>query len=400
MEDFEICYTKKDLILYALSLGMGSSKDDSNELKFLYEEHEKFTAVSTFAFALTFWAAGKGNNIGTTTNTTTTTTTTTQCIPPFPPPLMASEEVIPRRFLRESGSGNGGNTIDISNFHVIHTWQSIVWHQPLAVPLSHKHKQTRKDTMMQRQADQIKTNINLETISVQPKSIGTFVTSQSKVSTIGYSRDYNSKNNNNNQLLCTMQSTALVLGVDSNNVIAFDAGIKRLTSHKSKIPSVSCTKKPIFHWTYQTSQSQALLYRMTSGDSNHIHVDTSASDMLGSDTKAPLLHGLFTLALAFRAIIKLIDGNYKSSFDIDDDDDDDDYEVIFRRLEGKFKSPAFVGDCLCVKVWNDETKNSVHNTKSFLFVITNHVTGKKLVDCGHAEVEIVSKSSSTKKSRL
>ncbi|OEU12677.1 hypothetical protein FRACYDRAFT_243934 [Fragilariopsis cylindrus CCMP1102] len=325
MEDFEICYTKKDLILYALSLGMGSSKDDSNELKFLYEEHEKFTVVSTFAFALTFWAAGKGNNIGTTTNTTATTTTTTQCIPPFPPPLMASEEVIPRRFLRESGSGNGGNTIDISNFHVIHTWQSIVWHQPLAVPLSHKHKQTRKDTMMQRQADQIKTNINLETISVQPKSIGTFVTSQSKVSTIGYSRDYNSKNNNNNQLLCTMQSTALVLGVDSNNVIAFDAGIKRLTSHKSKTPSVSCTKKPIFHWTYQTSQSQALLYRMTSGDSNHIHVDTSASDMLGSDTKAPLLHGLFTLALAFR---------------------------------------------------------------------------KKLVDCGHAEVEIVSKSSSTKKSRL
>jgi acyl dehydratase len=394
MEDFEICYTKKDLILYALSLGMGSSKDDSNEIKFLCEKHDKFAAVPTFAFALTFWAAGKGNNTGTTTNTTT------QGIPPFPPPLMASEEVIPRRFLRESGSGIGGNAIDISNFHVIHTWQSIVWHQPLAVPLSNKHKQTRKDTMMRRQADQIRTNINLETISVQPKSIGAFVTSQSKVTTIGYSRDYNSKNNNNNknnnQLLCTMQSTALVLGVDSNNVIAFDAGIQRLTSNKPKIPSVSNTKNPIFHWTYQTSQSQALLYRMTSGDSNLIHVDTSASDMLGSDTKAPLLHGLFTLALAFRAIIKLIDGNYNSSFDIDDDD----YEVVFRRLEGKFKSPAFVGDCLCVKVWNDETKISMHNTKSFLFVITNHVTGKKLVDCGNAEVEIVSKFSSTKKSRL
>jgi acyl dehydratase len=388
MEDFVVCYTNKDLILYALSLGMGSKKDDSNELKFLYEEHDKFTAVPTFAFALTFWAAYKGNNIGTTTNTTT------QGIPPFPPPLMASEDVIPRRFLRETGNGNGNsNAIDISNFPVIHTWQSIVWHQSIAVsvPLSHNNnKQTRKGTMIRRQTDQIKTNINLETISVQPKSIGTFITSQSKVTSIG---------NNDNQLLCTMQSTALVLGVDSNNVIAFDAGIQRLTSNKPKIPSTSNTKKPIFHWIYQTSQSQALLYRMTSGDSNHIHVDTSASDMLGSDTKAPLLHGLFTLALAFRAIIKLIDGTYNSSLDIDDDDDD--YEIIFRRLEGKFKSPAFVGDCLCVKVWNDETKKSANdNTKSFLFVITNHVTGKKLVDYGHAEVEIVSKLSSTKKSRL
>merc|ERR1712238_127887 len=160
--------------------------------------------------------------------------------------------------------------------------------------------------------------------------------------------------------------------------------------YQPKTPSYSF-KKPIFEWIFQSSQSQALLYRMTSGDSNHIHVDNSASDMLGSDTKAPLLHGLFTLALVYRAVIKLIDGGC-NSFDIGDD-----FNVIFRRLEGKFKAPAYVGDCLCVKIWNGM---KVADTKNFVFVVTNHVTGQTLLDCGYAEVEIISQLFSTKKSRM
>jgi len=356
MDDFEASYTKKDLILYALSLGMGSSKDDKNELKYLYEKHEKFSAVPTFALALTFWAGKKNSG-----------TNNFQSIPPFPPPLMASEEVLPIRFLRRNGKGN---VIDILNLPVIHTWQSIVWHQSLKIPTGIKK-------------DKVKTNINLATISVQPKSIGTFVTSQTNIS-------YGEDNKNNNQLLCTMQSTGLVLGVDPKYVATFDSGIQRLTS-KPKIPSTSSFKKPIFQWIFQSSQSQALLYRMTSGDSNHIHVDYSASEMLGSDTKAPLLHGLFTLALAYRAVIKLIDGGCNSS------DNGDDLSVVFRRLEGKFKAPAYVGDCLCVKIWNGVKAT---DTKSFVFVITNHVTGMTLLDDGRVEVEIVSQLLSTKKSRM
>mmetsp|Transcript_44744 Transcript_44744/g.50168 ORF Transcript_44744/g.50168 Transcript_44744/m.50168 type:complete len:362 (-) Transcript_44744:47-1132(-) len=355
MEDFEVSYTKKDLILYALSLGMGSSIDDKNELKFLYEQHDKFTAVPTFALALTFWADKKNSG-----------TNNFQGIPSFPPPLMASEEVLPIRFLRKN---DNGNIIDILNLPVIHTWQSIVWHQSLKIPTGINK-------------DQVKTKINLETISVQPKSIGTFVTSQTKIK-------YGEDNANNNQRLCTIQGTVLVLGVDPKYVATFDSRIQQLAS-KPKIPS-SSFKKPIFEWIFQSSQSQALLYRMTSGDSNHIHVDNSASDMLGSDTKAPLLHGLFTLALVYRAVIKLIDGGC-NSFDIGDD-----FNVIFRRLEGKFKAPAYVGDCLCVKIWNGM---KAADTKNFVFVVTNHVTGQTLLDCGYAEVAIISQLLSTKKSRM
>ena len=366
MGDYEVSYTAKDLIIYALSLGMGSHSDDANELIFLYEEHDKFTAVPTFCFAFTFWA---NENID-----PNATDTSTQGIPPFPPPLMSKEEVIPSRFLR--------NSTDISDLPVIHTWQSIVWHQSLKVPARHPNRV-------------VKTKINLETIAIQPKSIGTFVTSQSKVTT-----------NSNHQLLCTIQSTALVLGIDPKNVVAFDAGIPRLTC-KPKIKSKNNTteeQQPIFQWTYQTSQSQALLYRMTSGDSNHIHVDTSASEMLGNNKKAPLLHGLFTLALAFRAIVKLFGSNdYSSS--LNKFGDVDDFELIFRKLEGAFKAPAFVGDCLCVKIWNDDdtpkTLNTSNTKKRFLFAITNHVTGATLVDCGYAEVEIKSRLLLTaKKSRL
>jgi acyl dehydratase len=359
MEDYEISYNAKDLIVYALSLGMGSHSDDSNELKFLYEEHEKFMGVPTFCFAFTFWAQKRN---------CAATDTTTQGIPPFPPPIMSEADVIPRQFLRSS--------TDISNLPVIHTWQSIVWHQPMEIPKRHSNHT-------------VKSRINQGTISIQPKSIGTFVTSESKVAA------YES-----GQLLCTMQSTALVLGNDPKNVIAFDAGIPRL-SHKQKISS---EVPPLFQWTYETSQSQALLYRMASGDSNHIHVDTSASDMLGNEKKAPLLHGLFTLALAFRAIVKLLDSHHNSN-SLNDFADVDDYELFFRKLEGAFKTPAFVGDILLVKIWNDGNQTTTMTAKScrkgFHFVIINRDTGAILVDRGRAEVEIISKFlSSAKRSRL
>lgn len=354
MEGYEVVYNVKDLILYALSLGMGSHSDDSNELKFLYEKHEKFAGVPTFFLAFNYWARKKRSPIE--------TYATTQGIPPFPPPIMVEAEIIPRRFLRK-------NT-DISNLPIIHTWQSIVWHQQMKVPKQHVNQALTH-------------NINLETISVLPKSIGTFVTSQSEVRA----------HDNNGQLLCTMQSSYLVSGINKKHVTAFDAGIPLITN----MPKISSQfkqtqkKNPVFQWTYQTTPSQALLYRMTSGDSNHIHVDASVPDKLQNDKNAPLLHGLFTLALVFRAIMKFLDNN-------------DDAELFFRKLEGAFVAPAFVGDRLCVRIWNEDisaTTMETSNTKRFLFVIINHTTGVKLVDKGCIEVETISKSLlSTKRSRL
>ena len=280
---------------------------------------------------------------------------------------MSETKVIPTQFLRS-------NT-DISNLPVIHTWQSIVWHQPLITPKSPS-------------TSSVKYRIKQQTTAVQPKPIGTFVTSQSKVTA-----------HNSGQLMCTMQSSALVLGIDPEAVISFDAGIPRLTQRvkgSSKARRLQ-GKSPSFQWTYTTSRSQALLYRMASGDSNHIHVDTSASEMLGIDKKAPLLHGLFTLALVYRAIVKLFDSPAGSIF-LNGCDKESEYDLFFRKLEGAFKKPAFVGDSLCVKIWVDDEMPAISKTngdaKKFLFIVTNHNTGAILIDNGAAEVEVIKKLSS------
>jgi acyl dehydratase len=198
-----------------------------------------------------------------------------------------------------------------------------------------------------------------------------------------------------------MQSTSLILGISPDAVIPFDAGVP-WSANKLAFFSEKHTSRPppIFVWSYQTLESQALLYRLASGDSNHIHVDTTASVMLGSEKKAPILHGLFTLALAFRAIAKLVAGrtNHGSTTATTAVE----YDIAFRKLEGKFSQPAFVGDCLYVKIWDKVTSDSHEYTEniqsSFYFVIVNQYS-ETVVDCGLAEIE-VSLSQLIPKSRL
>jgi acyl dehydratase len=349
--EYGLAYNAKDLILYALSIGMGSSEDDADELRFLYERHPQFSSVPTFCLALTFWSDRGDAN--------------TARIPPFPPPLMAKEEVIPKRFLR--------GTANISKFPVIHTWSSIVWDKPLPIPIPGPPASRVGD-------NNIHTRMNLKTISVLPKSIGTFVTSQSQVVTVDPRSSANP--NHEQSRICTMQSTGLVLGITPTDVVSYDSGIARLTCK----PSIPEDRPPLLEWTYRTASSQALLYRLASGDSNRIHVDTSASELLGSEKKAPLLHGLFTLAVAFRGILKKV---------VDDGDSELADKTIIRKLEGKFTQPAFVGDQLCVKIWKDE-----FSPRRFLFVVVNQETGATLLDCGSAELDDEAYSTVVSRSKL
>jgi acyl dehydratase len=236
---------------------------------------------------------------------------------------MAKEQIIPQQFLRESS--------DLSEFPIIHTWESITWDRSPPVP----DDQATVDTV-----------IDLETISVQPKSIGTFVTSQSTV-----------RIPDNPSLLCTVQSTVVVLGISKDAVVPFDSGVPRQTANPPIIPE-DC--EPTLEWTYTPAQNQALLYRIASGDTNHIHVDTSVSEQVGNHCKAPLLHGLFTLAVAFRGILMVYP-------DADRD---------IRQLEARFTQPAFVGDTLLVRLWNKGTY--------ILFQVVNKDSAVVLVDCGCA----------------
>jgi acyl dehydratase len=324
LEAYRFRYTRKDLILYALSIGMGfaDTAEATEDLRFLYERHPQFSAFPTFCLTCMFWSDNNNrdrNDSGR--------------IPPFPPPLMAKEEVLPRKFLKHE--------IDLSSYPLIHMWQSIVWNRNLPVP-------TDPDTT-------VETSINSKMISVQPKSVGTFVTTQSQVTTVDPLTNHKS-------LLCFLQTTTLVLGISRDAVEGYDSGIAKQTS----TPVIENEDPPLFEWTYPTRSNQALLFRIASGDSNRIHVDTSASEMMGSDKKAPLLHGLFSLAVAFRAILKFVP----------------DADQRIRRLEARFAQPALVGDVLSVKIWKSKVSSS-----QLLFVVVNKETGVTLVDCGCAEIQ-------------
>ncbi len=318
-QPFRFRYTRKDLILYALSIGMGGEESGADEdLRFLYEQHPMFVSLPMFCLSFTFWADQQQAD------------QTSGRIPNFPPPMMANEELIPKKFLRKG--------VVLSNYPVIHTWQSMVWERSLPTPIDNKNS--------------VSTSINLRTISVQPKSIGVFVTTHSEITAMD-------SLTNQESLVCTMQSTALVFGISKDDVSPFDDGSAKLT-FKPKTPHGTM---PDLEWTHATQPNQALLYRMASGDSNHIHVDTSASQKMGSSKKAPLLHGLFSLAIAFRGILKVVP----------------DADGRIRRLEARFVQPAFVGDVLKVRVW-------LHGRSQLLFEIVNHDTGVVLVDCGCAEL--------------
>jgi len=335
-EQYAFRYNRKDLILYALSIGMGSRDDDDvkDNLRFLYEGHPRFSSLPTFCLAFTFWSNQRHRD------------QTSGRIPRFPPPLMAAEEVIPQRFQR-------GN-VELKARPIIHTWQSIEWQKSL--PIGDEN------------GCAIDTFTDLDIILLQPKSIGTFVTSQSKIM-------YKAASSNQKELLCTMQSTALVLGIAKDIVSAYDSGIAKLTS----APKIPEDTRPLLEWTYHTAPNQALLYRLASGDSNHIHVDTSASEMMGSDKKAPILHGLFTLAVAFRGLLKVVP----------------DADQRIRKLEARFTQPAFVGDALVVKIW--KTRNS---PIEFVFTVTNKEFGVVVVDNGFAQMSSIVAKSSINLSRL
>jgi acyl dehydratase len=367
MKEFGAVYTIKDLILYALAIGFGSSKYDNEEgaaflaeeeLRFLYERHPSFVAVPTFCLSLAFWA-GRGAYTG------------NSGLPPFPPATMT--EILPQRLVK--------GDLDISSFPLIHTWQSVLWHQSLPVPkeVSHSSSDAKRDSV-------IRTKLGLRTIAVHPKSIGTFVTTETIVTLSDHdvaSRNAPTRSQNQTMLLCTMQSTALIFGAPRDQIILYNDSSSPLLTSRPKIPY---SRPPLLEWTMPISSNQALLYRLASADTNHIHVDNSTSQMLGSTKKAPLLHGLCTLGIAYRALSTVI--NTKTG------------ETI-RKLEAKFTQPVFIGDVLCVRIWNSEHndrdsipfnsarasgKGSLNSTRHYVFVVCNEETGAIVVDCGSAEI--------------
>jgi acyl dehydratase len=327
---FVASYNQRDLILYALSLGFGSH--ETEELKYLYEKHPHFVSVPTFCVVLDFWATKRGKGDG-----------TSYTIPPFPTDSMSSTGTIPVEcFLGE----------DASQFPLIHISQSLMWHCSLPVPST--------------TTSNIRTRLEKRVLSVTPKSIGTFVTSETTIA-----------EDASDTPLCTLQSTFLVLGMPKDAVIPMNISDIAPETAKVAIPK---HQAPDFEWTYVTAPTQALFYRLASGDSNKIHVtgDEAMASALGlpvKDAKKPILHGLCTLGIAARAILLYTDEGNK--------------QVTFSQLHCQFSKPVLAGDALRVKIW-DASKNAMDiSTRQLTFVVVDKNTGEVVVDKGCARLIVV-----------
>jgi acyl dehydratase len=331
-------FTKRDLIIYALGIGCCSKEYKGEELRFVYERHPSFEMFPTFLLTLCF--AAESDPIG------------HSGIRPFPPVSMTLSEneigIIPAMFLK-----NAVDVQELKHLPILHMSQSLLFHNEILF--------NNNDT----DGDDHPVQINLQTniISIRPRRIGTFVTTETKF----YDQ--------NESCIATAQMTALVFGLSPKNVISLegrdtDAPTKSM-NNKNKLNNIR-TEKTIHE--FNIPSNAALLYRL-SGDYNPIHVEGTGEDDLGdADSKhGPILHGLCTMGYATRAILQHVKRFSKR-------------DMRLTAIECNFVKPVFVGEAIRVEAWsvNDDVDEHV----SVWFRVYRSASGEKLVDKGCAKLQI------------
>jgi acyl dehydratase len=331
---FTATYNARDLILYALSVGFGNCQISyQRDLKYVYEANaDEFAAVPTFALSLFFWATRSNEPKG---------------IPEFPPPIMRAMGILPQQFL-------WNKDIVLELFPVLHTWQSIVWHKKLVAP-----RQGTAQALLQSTC-----------VSVQPKSIGTFVTTQTHVSQCNDDKSRTAR-------VCTIQSTMLILGLPSESVIPYNGTSKAIISDFIDFSNFDNNNTQCLLKTeHVISTNMALFYRLASGDSNAIHVNANAM----SESKTPLLHGLSTFGIVARVLLT----------------SDEARSMQLLSLQAKFVKPIFIGDRITLSFWEED---SIAGIRSLLFrVYSGDANDVLVVDQGRAD--LVPNSDNTSQSRL
>lgn len=246
----------------------------------MYEHHEKFEPFPTFPLALSFMAEADGRSVG---------------IRPFPPESMMNTlddgrncGILPKEFLKDHADVD-----EISKLPILHMSQSLVMHDTMKL-----NAQT-----VQRVIDP-PTQVHLKSsvVAVKPRSIGAFVTSETKYY-------------HNGRCIATAQMVALLLGLDPECVVQLKAPVSKAkhsavesptnkTDSKREVSEQHSGKTTVFR--YRIQSNAALLYRL-SGDYNRIHVE---KNLLGEDSDpkggGALLHGLCTMGYAVRAVLHYV----------------------------------------------------------------------------------------------
>ena len=325
-------FTKRDIIIYALGIGCCNNAlvaqnnlndgltSKNRELRYVYENNLDFEPFPTFLLSLTFQSEliklqSESVRLG-------------SGIRPFPPESLgdgSGSGIIPRAFFNDPGSIDG-----VKDLPVLHTRQTFTIHNRLIM----NESSNREDTPV---------NVWLESriITIDPRSIGTFVTSETKFYEI---------QNQCRTCVATSEMTALVLGLKPDLVRKFGPRTKK------HIDELSTDKSMTKIYSYEIPRNAALIYRL-SGDYNPIHVDGSNDELLklmGRDSiKGPVLHGLCTLGYATRAVLEYAENDICTSTE----------SSQIASIQCNFIKPVFVGDCIKVII-SDQTDMALRSNQS------------------------------------
>lgn len=332
-------FTKRDLILYALGIGCCSSEEynEQDELRYVYERHPSFEMFPTFLLSLNFTAESESTPNG-----------QIMGIRPFPPESMRISEhepgIIPKAFL------NTTSVEEMESLPILHMNQSLVFHHSTDKILFSNNNNDSPD-------NPVKVNLHTEIVSLRPRKVGTFVTSETKY----YYRDY---------CIATGEMTALVHGLSPNKVIPWQRTPTKNNSCNNNVPKISVTEKKKTVYKVTIPSHTTLLYRL-SGDYNPIHVEGTSGD-----NQDAILHGLCTLGYATRIILRHV----KTMTEKSDD-------VRLTAIRCNFVKPVYVGDILHIEVWGPIRNTTIDGNTSINFRVLRVASKETVVDEGVAEFQ-------------
>ena len=366
--DCIVYYTNRDLILYAM--GIGCDPQEENELKYLYEHYETFSAFPLFPLALSFRAITRDKKDIMRTDVSSSLGKHF-AMPSFPPPSMSISAL--DRLASESNS------------MLVHLGQKLWINEPF--PTTYIDSESKKHHHM----SAIPILTSTKVVSIQPKRKGLLVIAETEFSipTSAYSNRHVPTQpegvnpsregiHDSRRVLATSQSITLYIlpskVTDTFQPFANPAIGNPIPNEspptKDLRRNIIKNKAPNTIQSHDISSNQAFLYRL-SGDSNPLHVLKVPSDKQSSLFGGqPILHGLCTLGYATRSVLSYCNGSLSGSSLVHKGIQKGvmkgpkshskylkrnlDWDLTF--VDCHFVNPLFVGECIEVFIWDVDSK--------------------------------------------